>query len=82
MVTVRFLNLLRSTYKVEQIEVESGSVRSIIAQIISKVPDMREEDFEQAVLFVNQVKVMHVSRYDDMINDGDVVVFTHFIGGG
>ncbi len=82
MVTVRFLNLLRSTYKVEQIEVEAGSVRSIIAQIISKVPDMREEDFEQAVLFVNQVKVMHVSRYDDMINDGDVVVFTHFVGGG
>lgn len=82
MVTVRFLNLLRSTYKVEQLDVEAGSVRSIILQIIAKVPDMRVEDFDQAVLFVNQVKVMHVSRYDDMINDGDVVVFTHFVGGG
>ncbi len=82
MVTVRFLNLLRSKYNVEQLHVKQGSLSSIIDQILVLVPGMKLGDFEYAVVFVNQVKVNHIDYNREMINDGDDVVFTHFVGGG
>lgn len=82
MVTVRFLHLLRSKYKLHTFELKQGTVNDIISQLKDILPDLDPKDFEQAVVFVNTDKVIHPSRFDDMINDGDDVVFTHFVGGG
>lgn len=82
MVTVRFLHLLRSKYKQHTFEVQPGTVNEIISQLDEILPDLDYKDFEQAVVFVNVDKVVHPSRFDEPINDGDDVVFTHFVGGG
>lgn len=82
MVTVRFLHLLRSKYRVEQLHVKAGSLKSIIDQILTLIHGSDIKDFDQAVIFVNQVRIMHIRHDQEMINDGDVVVITHFVGGG
>ena len=82
MVTVRFLHLLRSKYKQHTFEVNKGSINDIISQLKEILTDLDLKDFEQAVVFVNEDKVIHPSRFDELVNDGDDVVFTHFVGGG
>ena len=82
MVTVRFLHLLRSKYKLHTFEVKPGTVYDIILQLKGILDDLDPKDFEQAVVFVNTDKVIHPSRFDESINDGEDVVFTHFVGGG
>ncbi len=82
MVTVRFLHLLRSKYKLHTFEVKPGTVNDIILQLKDILTDLDPKDFEQAVVFVNTDIVIHHSRFDVLINDGDDVVFTHFVGGG
>ena len=82
MVTVRFLHLLRSKYKLHTFEVKPGTVNDIILQLKNILTDLDPKDFEQAVVFVNTDTVIHPSRFDVAINDGDDVVFTHFVGGG
>jgi len=82
MVTVRFLHLLRSKYKLHTFEVKPGTVKDIIIQLKDILTDLDPKDFEQSVVFVNTDKVIHPARFDEPINDGDDVVFTHFVGGG
>lgn len=82
MVTVRFLHLLRSKYKQHTFEVKPGTVNNIISQLNEILPNLDYKDFEQSVVFVNVDKVVHPSRFEEIINDGDDVVFTHFVGGG
>ena len=82
MVTVRFLHLLRSKYKQHTFKVKPGTINDIISELNTILPELDRKDFEQAVVFVNVDKVIHPSRFDEPINDGDDVVFTHFVGGG
>lgn len=82
MVTVRFLNLLRSKYHIEQIEVKSGSIHQIIKQILKSHPDIKLEDFNHAAFFVNDVKITHLSLDQEFIADGETLIITHFVGGG
>jgi len=82
MVTVRFLHLLRSKYRVEQLQVEAGSLKRIIDQILTLIQGSDIKDFDQAVIFVNQIRVMHIRHDQEIIRDGDTVVITHFVGGG
>ena len=82
MVTVRFLHLLRSKYRQHTFEVNSGTINEIILQLKEILPEIDDKDFEQAVVFVNIDRVIHPSRFDELVIDGDDVVFTHFVGGG
>ena len=82
MVTVRFLHLLRSKYRQHTFEVKSGTINEIILQLKEILPEIDDKDFEQAVVFVNIDRVIHPSRFDEKVIDGDDVVFTHFVGGG
>ena len=82
MVTVRFLHLLRSKYRKHTFEVKSGTINERISTLREILPEIDPKDFEQAVVFVNVDKVIHPSRFDELVNDGDDVVFTHFVGGG
>ncbi len=82
MVKVIFLNLLQSKYGIDQLLVLPGTVRQILDQIIKLHPQIHSNDFEEAVLFVNQVKIMHLDRFEQSILDGDEIVLTHFVGGG
>ncbi len=82
MVTVRFLHLLRSKYRQHTFEVKPGTINEIISELKGILPNLDLKDFEQAVVFVNIDKVVHPARFNEPINDGDDVVFTHFVGGG
>ncbi|MFK5883522.1 MAG: MoaD/ThiS family protein [Candidatus Izemoplasma sp.] len=82
MVKVIFLNLLRSKYNIKEIEVKAGSIHDILAQIQEIHPEVELADFRNTVIFINTVRVIHESKYSEPVNDGDEIVFTHFIGGG
>lgn len=82
MVDVRFLHLLRSKYKQHTFELKPGTINDLISQLRVILPEIDPKDFEQAVVFVNIDKVIHPSRFDELVKDGDDVVFTHFVGGG
>ena len=82
MVTVRFLHILKNQYRQQTGVVKSGTINSIISELKEILPEIDLKDFEQAVVFVNVDKVIHPSRFDEEIIDGDDVVFTHFVGGG
>ncbi len=82
MVTVKFFNLIRSRYKVTEVNVKPGTIHSVIEQILSIYPHIPKTELEQAVLFVNREKVMHLKRFYETVQSGDEIVFTHFVGGG
>ncbi len=82
MVKVIFLNLLRSKYDIHEIVVNPGTIRDIIKQIQVIYPEVLSEDFKHSVVFVNTNRVVNQFMYDEVVNDGDELVFTHFIGGG
>lgn len=82
MVTVRFLNLLRSKYRIEQVQVEAGTLGSILDQVLAQVPSMKKDDLAFAVLFINETKQIRLSDRQIIIKDGETLSITHFVGGG
>lgn len=82
MVKVILLNLLRSKYGIDEIMVRSGTVQEAIDQMISLYPRIVKKELEDAVLFINQIRVTHVNRFLEELKDGDEVILTHFVGGG
>ena len=81
-VKVKFMNLLRSRHNVESLYVTPGTIESIIEEICTQVPDITEKELEDAVMFINRQKVMHLNRKKEIVNAGDEIVFTNFVGGG
>lgn len=81
MVKVIFYNLLRSKYQIEDILVNSNNIYDIIKEILSKVPTMKESDFKNVVVF-KQGKLIHKGLFDQIINNGEEIIMTHFVGGG
>lgn len=81
-VHVKFMNLLRSRHNVESLYVSPGAVETIIESIRMQIPAMTEKELENAVMFINRKKVMHLNRKKEIVNAGDEIVFTNFVGGG
>lgn len=81
MVKVKFFNLIRSKYRVEEEYVNPGSIHSIIEQILSKYPEMSHSDFKTCIVFYES-KPIHYNRFDFVINEGEEIIITHFVGGG
>ncbi len=82
MVKITFLNLLRSKYGIETLIVEPGTMDVIFKAILSEHPEIEPKDFQDSVMFVNQKRIPHATRFESVLRDGDEVVFTHFLGGG
>ena len=82
MVTVKFYHLLRSKYNIHKIQVTAGTIHEILAQVKVKHPKLELKDFKYSVVFINQTKIIHPSNFDELVHDGDEIVFTHFVGGG
>ena len=82
MVHVKFFALLRSNHRVSELSVEASDMKELTDEILLKVPSLSKEELKQAVIFINNKKVMHEKRFNEKLEDGDVVVFTNFVGGG
>lgn len=82
MVKVKFFNLIRSKYNIDEIDVKAGTLKEIIHEILRRHQEMDEDDLKNAVIFLNQKQVMHIDRLNEMIFDDDILIFTHFVGGG
>lgn len=81
MVKVIFYNLLRSKYRIKEEDVKSGSILQIVSEIISKHPEMKKSDFESSVVFYKGNPI-HFNRFDTLIDEGEEIIITHFVGGG
>jgi len=81
MVKVIFYNLLRSKYKVKEEEVNANTINEIIEEVMSNYPQMHYEDFKSAVVFYKG-KPYHFYQFDKVIEDGETIIITHFVGGG
>ncbi|MBU1020671.1 MAG: hypothetical protein KJ847_05600 [Firmicutes bacterium] len=81
MVKVIFYNLLRSKYKINEMDVHPGSITEIIAQILSEHHEMEMRDFETCVVF-HQGKPIHHRQFSRIIDDKEEIIITHFVGGG
>lgn len=66
----------------ESLYVKPGSIETIIESIRTQIPTMTEKELEDAVMFINRQKVMHLNRKKEIVNAGDEIVFTNFVGGG
>ena len=82
MIHVKCMHLLRSKYGITEVDVEASTVEGVIQSLKHHHPELDEQDFYQAVLFVNKQKISHVKRFETRLNEGDEVVFTNFVGGG
>lgn len=82
MVTVTFFGLLRSNHQIRQFTMNAKNMRDIIKYIKTHYPNITNCELEEAVLFVNKNKTMHMKRFDIPLDDGDDVIFTTYVGGG
>jgi molybdopterin converting factor small subunit len=81
MIKVTFYSLLRSNYRVEEEFVNAGSINDIIDQIISMHPQIKPSAFRYSVVFYKG-KPIHFHGFDTLIEDGEEIIFTQFVGGG
>lgn len=81
MVKVIFYNLLRSKYKLKEIDVSSDTITNIILEIIKSHNEIDINDFNSAVVFYKG-KPIHKYGFDTVIDDGEHIIITHFVGGG
>lgn len=81
MVRVTFYNLLRSKYHLQDFEVHAGTIHDIISEIMNIYPNIKEDDFKNAVVFYHD-KPHHYRSFDMNIPDEERIIFTHFVGGG
>ncbi len=81
MVKVIFYNLLRSKYKVKEVETKPNTINEIIKEIMNHFPQMHYDDFKSAVVFY-QGKPHHYYQFNKVIEDGETIIITHFVGGG
>jgi len=82
MVKVKFFGLIRSNHRVTELELNAGTIQDVINQIIERYPKMTEHEISNAVLIINKEKVMHLNRLSEVVQDGDEIAFTNFVGGG
>jgi molybdopterin converting factor small subunit len=82
MVLVKFFNLIRSKYQIKDLELNSGTLGFLIDTILMLHPHIEPNDLKEAVIFINDQQVMHLNRFNVIVKEGDLVVFTHFVGGG
>ncbi len=82
MVTVKFFNLIRSKYKIKELLLNPGTIKDIISQIAILHPEIQQKDLNSSALFINSKKVTHLKRMSEKVCSGDIIVFTHFVGGG
>ncbi len=82
MVHVKCMHLLRSKYGIKELDVEASTVQDVLNALKKIYPTLDEQDFYQAVLFVNKQKISHNKRFNTPLTSGDEVVFTNFVGGG
>ena len=54
MVKVKFFGLIRSNHRVTEIEVDAGTVREVVNQIIKKYPKITEHEISHAILIINK----------------------------
>jgi molybdopterin converting factor small subunit len=81
MVKVTFYSLLRSNYNITEEFVEPGSINDIINQIINKYPNIKKSSFRYCVVFYKG-KPINYYGFDSLIEDGEDIIITHFVGGG
>jgi molybdopterin converting factor small subunit len=81
MVKVIFYNLLRSKYGIKETTVKSGSIHYIVEQILNKYENMKLSDFKSSVVFYKGTPV-HYLGFHKVIDEGEEIIFTHFVGGG
>ena len=81
MVKVIFNNLIRSKYLIEEEYVNPGNILEIIEQILAKNPEMKLNDFKNAVFFY-QGNIYHFTQSSTKIEDNQELMITHFVGGG
>lgn len=82
MVTIKFFGLLRSNHSIQSLHLDVRHMSEIIDYLNKHYPRISKQELEDAALFINQQKVMHMKRFDIPLNDGDEVVFTTYVGGG
>ena len=82
MVTIKFFGLIRSNHNLKTVKTKPQTLNTIINELISKHSKLTYKEFDDAVLFINNVKTMHLKRFDTLLKDGDEVIFTNFVGGG
>ena len=81
MVKVIIYNLLRSKYGINEIEVQPGTITSIMDEIVERHPNIIRSDFDTCVVFVKG-QPLHLRKFDTIIEDNDEIIFTNFVGGG
>ncbi|MFW5838666.1 MAG: MoaD/ThiS family protein [Bacillota bacterium] len=82
MVTVSVFGLLRSNHNIKQFSIDACGMRDVVEYLKKTYPHITNKELEEAILFVNQEKIMHMKRFDIPLTDGDNIVFTTYVGGG
>lgn len=82
MVTIKFFGLIRSNHQIQTLHLDVTNMKAIIDYLNTHYPTISKQEIEDAVIFVNQKKVMHMKRFETPLRDNDVVVFTTYVGGG
>lgn len=81
MVKVIFYSLLRSKYNIKEEFYEAGTINEIIDQILERHKYIKKTDFRYGVVLYKG-KPIHYHGFDTLIEDGEYIIFTHFVSGG
>jgi molybdopterin converting factor small subunit len=82
MVTVKFFGLIRIHSNVKYLEVNTGTVREAIDQIVKCQPQIDKESLLQSIIIHNKVQLNGNKRLKCNLCDGDELVFLSPASGG
>ena len=81
MVKVFFYGTARVNFKDKMIEVEASKVSTLL-KIIARKYNAKVKEIKQHLIFVNEVNIVNLKKFNTPLNDGDVIYLLSPASGG
>ncbi|MEI8199076.1 MAG: MoaD/ThiS family protein [Eubacteriales bacterium] len=82
MIAVKFFGLMSVDNNIRKIEVKEGSIKQVIAEVMSLYPGITEKQLKQSIMIVNNKRVNGRKRLSIELQDKDELVFLNPPSGG
>jgi molybdopterin converting factor small subunit len=82
MIKVKFFGMINVKNNISQLEMNEGTVKEVIKQIIEKNPEIKAKELKEAVIFVNKKNITGNKRFSLKLKDKDEISFLTPSGGG
>lgn len=82
MIKVRFFGKIRIQIQTSYMDIEANSIDELFRKIEKNNDNIKYKELKKAIIFVNDVNILKLTKYKTPLQSGDEVVILSPVGGG